>query len=58
MKTLKVEQVCLAGYETLKDVQSRLPQFIAEVYNARRLHSAIGYLPPNEFEDQLAQKVV
>jgi putative transposase len=54
MKTLKVEQVYLAGYETLKDVQSRLPEFIEEVYNARRLHSAIGYLPPNEFEDQLA----
>lgn len=54
MKTIKVEQVYLAGYESFKDVTAHLPKFIEEVYNAKRLHSAIGYMPPNEYEAQLA----
>jgi putative transposase len=50
MKTLKVEEVYLGEYRTLDDVQDRLSYFIEQVYNRKRLHSALGYKPPEEFE--------
>jgi len=49
-KTLKYEEVHLWNYETYEDVIERLPFFIEEVYNRKRLHSSIGYVPPIEFE--------
>ena len=37
-------------YRTMEDVQMRIPYFIEDVYNQKRLHSALGYCPPSEFE--------
>ncbi len=53
MKTLKKEEVYLWEYENFTDVVERVPQFIEAVYNRKRIHSGIQYLPPVEFEDIL-----
>ncbi len=52
-KTLKYEEVYLCEYQTLRDVMTGLPYFIEGVYNRKRLHSALGYQSPNDFEELL-----
>lgn len=55
MRTLKYEEVYLFEYETMAEARARISHFLEDVYNQKRLHSAIGYLPPAEFEQQLCQ---
>lgn len=50
-RTLKVEEVYMFEYETYAEVLERIPYFIEEVYNKKRLHSSLGYIPPEEFEN-------
>ena len=56
IKTLKDEEVYLWEYKTMKDAERRICHFIKDVYNEKRLHSSLGYCPPNEFEERLLDK--
>jgi transposase InsO family protein len=50
MKTLKYEEVFRNEYRDLSDARACIAEFLEKVYNKKRLHSALGYLPPAEFE--------
>ena len=58
MKTLKTEEVDGRRYRDLEDATSSIGQFILQVYNEQRLHSALDYLSPMEFERQIAKRAV
>lgn len=57
MKTLKYEEVYLREYETMAEARTFISHFLEAVYNQKRLHSAIGYMPPVEFEQRNIQPV-
>ena len=56
MKTLKYEEVHRNEYRDLAEARSAIREFLEKVYNQKRLHSAIGYVPPAEFEAFAAQQ--
>ena len=58
MKTLKVEAVYRMDYESFGDVADDLPRSSTRSTNARRLHSALGYQSPVQFEEQQARQRV
>jgi len=58
MKTLKYEEVYRNEYRDLAEARASIGEFLEKVYNRKRLHSALGYLPPAEFEAQLAAQTV
>jgi transposase InsO family protein len=58
MKTLKYEEVLRNEYRDLAEAYASIHEFLEKVYNHKRLHSALGYMPPAEFEAQLAARNV
>ena len=52
MKTLKYEEVLRNDYRDMAEARASIAGFLEKVYNRKRLHSALGYLPPAEFEAQ------
>lgn len=56
-KTLKTEEVYLNEYRNIFEAKADIGRFLEELYNKKRLHSSIGYLPPIEFEENLLVKV-
>jgi putative transposase len=56
MKTLKYEQADGTSYRDVDQARRSIGSFIEDVYNRHRLHSALGYRPPAEFETQLRRK--
>ena len=52
-KTLKREEVYLSQYNNFEEALENIGRFLDDVYNVKRLHSSLGYLPPAEFEEAL-----
>jgi transposase InsO family protein len=56
MRTIKEEEVDLSEYQDFADAYRQLGRFVEDVYNRKRIHSALGYLTPAEFEQQWRQR--
>ena len=52
MKTLKYEEVLRNDYRDLAEARASIAEFLEKVHNQKRLHSALGYVPPVEFDEQ------
>ena len=52
MKTLKREEIYANRYNNLEQLRTNIEEFTEQYYNRQRLHSALGYRPPEEFEQQ------
>lgn len=58
IKTLKTEEVYMNEYETFGMALENIERFIEEMYNKKRLHSALGYMSPMEFEQEVALNTI
>lgn len=56
IKTLKYEEVYRMEYRDLAEAKASIKEFLEKIYNQKRLHSALGYRPPREFEQLLAAR--
>jgi transposase InsO family protein len=54
IKTLKYEEVYRTEYRNLEEAKASIQEFLEKIYNQKRLHSALGYRPPREFEQSLS----
>ena len=54
IKTLKYEEVYRTEYRNLEEAKASIKEFLEKIYNQKRLHSALGYRPPREFEQSLS----
>lgn len=58
MRTLKEEEVDLQEYRSFREAEQAITSFIGKVYNQKRLHSALGYRSPSEFEEMFAAGLI
>jgi putative transposase len=54
IKTLKYEEVYRTEYRNLEEAMASIKEFLEKIYNRKRLHSALGYRSPRQFEDSLS----
>ncbi len=57
LKTLKREEICANDYRDLEHLFANIEVFIEQYYNRCRLHSALGYRPPEEFEQEASPAI-
>lgn len=58
MRTIKEEEVDLSDYHDFHDAYQRIGRFLDDLYTRKRIHSALGYLTPTEYEAQWQLKAV
>jgi putative transposase len=58
LKTLKREEIYANDYRDLEDLLANVVAFIEQYYNQRRLHSALGYRPPEDFEKEIEHRTL